>query len=138
MDISKLNSTDLLKLGQSLKAVDEKLLKPLSQGRNIWFRGEEKYFDLFMIEDQEKIKWIQVTFRGHYLDWKENQKIQTGRTNEYDESASTSPASKMLRSDGKPNLNFIKVIVGILDSRTDNELLKKASKILGNYTSDTE
>ncbi|MBW4683180.1 MAG: hypothetical protein KME19_24305 [Microcoleus vaginatus WJT46-NPBG5] len=125
-----MNQDEIVALGASLHRINQKLLKPKSQGYmlRIWYQGEEPYFDMFLDLLNNDIVWFQFTLRGKSLSWNQKQSsLQTGSTNELVvDDITYYSASKVITSDSNPDIDFIKLAQAILTTRAGDAIFDKA------------
>jgi hypothetical protein len=125
-----IDEDEITKLGQALRSVESAKLKKTPGGlQEFWFQGKERYFDVFVTEDKKQIKWIQVTFRGHYLEWK-NSSLTWGKAEDLKTSSQKAPASKALKPQTAISTDFVEVVIAILEENTRYEVLDRAALIL--------
>lgn len=124
-----LNKNEIVKLGASLREIEQKLLKQNYQEgvTRVWFQGEEPYFDIFDLKEDE-ITWFQFTLRGKSLSWDSRGKgFQTGFTNELrTDDVSFYAASKTIEADRETDWEFIEAVKLILQSRSEVPVFRKA------------
>lgn len=125
-----MNQDEIATLGASLQRIDQKLLKREKNGYKfrIWYQGSEPYFDVFFDLIGQNIVWFQFTLRGKSLSWSEKRScIQTGSTNELlVDDMTYYPASKIITSDGNPDIDFIKLVQAILRTRAGDDIFDQA------------
>jgi hypothetical protein len=121
-----MDQDEIAVLGASLRQIDQRLLTPAKeQGTTrIWYQGGEPYFDVFVELRQGKIEWFQFTLRGKSISW--NRQVsswQTGLTNEMRaDDVTFYPASKLIESDRKIDVEFVKLARSILQTRMGEEI----------------
>lgn len=125
-----MNKDEIIALGASLQRIDQKLLKPKKQGYilRIWYQGGEPYFDMFLDLLDNDIVWFQFTLRGQCLSWNQKQScLQTGSTNELVvDDITYYSASKVIKNDSTPDIDFIKLAQAILKTRAGDAMFDKA------------
>lgn len=119
----KIDKATASELGKSLR----KIATPSNQ--TYWYQGDEKYFSVFLSVARQKIDWIQITFRGHYLEWKNN-RIVMGETTDYEVRLTEAPSSKMLVPHTNLNSEFIKTVLEILSHANSDSLLNESVIII--------
>lgn len=112
-----LDLQDAPALGRSLRAIDPKLLKDPSPGRKSqWWKGDERYLDVFVETDKKGIAWIQVTVRCRAVTWDRDKKtMRTGTTNEMT-LGEPYPGSKTITNDKKNDDGVIAFALAMLDA----------------------
>ena len=129
-----LDKNEIESLGESLRVIKQKILKPCHEkdAVRIWLQGGEPYFDIFLDLKNDEIIWFQFTLRGKFLSWyHKNNLLQTGKTHELNiDDVSFHPASKVIDNDNICDLEFINLATSILQTRTDEEILTKALKLI--------
>ncbi|MEC4812150.1 MAG: hypothetical protein SAK29_02540 [Scytonema sp. PMC 1069.18] len=130
-----LDKEEIASLGASLRAIEQKWLKTgLSQGRRMWFQGDEPYFDIFFELNNNDIIWFEFTLRGKSLSWCQTTGWQTGSTNELKiDDVSFYPASKTIENDSKIDGDFINLVKAIFQTRAEEEIFAKALTLLNSY-----
>ncbi len=125
-----LNKNEIIKLGASLREIEQKLLKQSHKEGliRVWFQGEEPYFDIFFDLKEDEITWFQFTLRGKSLSWDSKRKgFQTGATNELRiDDVSFYAASKTIEADKNTDWQFIEAVKLIFQSRSEEPIFKKA------------
>ncbi|HEY9848264.1 MAG TPA: hypothetical protein V6D28_02300 [Leptolyngbyaceae cyanobacterium] len=128
-----MNQDQINALGASLRPIDQSLLKPGKDNsvKRIWYQGEESYFDIFFELKHNEIVWFQFTLRGKTLSWdKRSAQFQTGTTNELKPDEVTFyPASKLILSDRKIDIEFIEIVRAILETRAGEPLFDRALQL---------
>lgn len=117
-------------LGASLRRINQKLLTSAKGDgvKRVWYQGGEPYFDLFIDLREDDIEWFQLTLRGKSLSWNQAG-WQTGITNEGIVNDITFyPASKLIKTDNRPDFAFIELAYSILQTRAGDAIV---DKILG-------
>lgn len=120
----KISVEEAKTLGQTLRSIKSKKSEGSSFDEELWFQGDEKYFNVFVGITNRSIQWIQMTFRGAYLELKEG-KLVTGTTTDYQGSAMDGTPSKMLNRDQNLNKLFISTAMDILVSGENEETIAK-------------
>ncbi len=125
-----LDKNEIASLGASLREIEQKLLKQGHKEGNtrIWFQGEEPYFDVFFDFSNDQISWFQFTFRGKSISWdKRKPELQTGITNELCiDDVSFYAASKTIENDKQLDMEFIKLVKSILETRSEEAIFAQA------------
>lgn len=132
---TQLSEEDILQLGQSLRRISGDLMKASEgpMGERIWYQGREPYFDLVVENDQQGVRWFQLTLRGKVLLWnRTSQKVQTGETEELDVPPMLSyyAASKAIRDGAQLDMDFVRLGKRILRTRNGDPLLVSLADIL--------
>ncbi len=95
----------------------------------LWFRGSERYFDLFVEYDDKGLSWFQFTLRGCVLDWKHGV-LSAGFTNELEAVNSDMPSSRLIKgSDGAPSLAAL--FADMISQRKDDPFDRLFSALTG-------
>jgi hypothetical protein len=125
-----MDSTEIAKLGASLRRIDQKLLTSESEqgGLRVWYQGGEPYFDLFVELQEGEVVWFQLTLRGRAISWSKKRDRgalteascwQTGQTNELQTDDLTFyAASKLIERDRQVNRSFLDLVYAILKTRS--------------------
>lgn len=112
-----LDLADAAALGRSLRAIDPTMLKrPAPDRIALWWKGEERYLDVFIESDEWGVAWLQVTARCRALTW--DRATNTLRTGETDEIAlgSPYPGSKMVTHHQAVDDAVVAFALAILDA----------------------
>lgn len=129
-----MDSTEIAKLGASLRRIDQKLLTAESElgGVRVWYQGGEPYFDLFVELNEGEVVWFQLTLRGRAISWNKARDRgalsevncwQTGQTNELQTDDLTFySASKLIEGDCQLDRSFLDLVYAILKTRAGDEL----------------
>jgi hypothetical protein len=127
-----MDRTEIIALGASLRQIDQNLLKRCSNIQRIWYQGEEAYFDVFFELQNSELVWFQFTLRGKALFWdKQHSIVQTGLTNEFGtDNISYYPGSKLIKTDRKPDLEFVKLVKEILQTKAREPFFDRVLAIL--------
>lgn len=115
-------------LGRQLRPVNASLQRPpKSGGQSLWYRGEERYFDVMLeLDERGALTWFQLTVRGFSLTWdKRRDRLLTGRTDEL-ASSTLSPTSKLVHSQRTLDAELIDFARRLLQSRIDEPTLQQA------------
>lgn len=128
-----MNQDQINALGASLRPIDQSLLKVGKDNsiKRIWYQGEESYFDIFFELQHNEIVWFQFTLRGKTLSWdQKNSQFQTGMTNELKpDEVNFYPASKLIQSDRKQDIEFIEIVRAILETRIGEPIFDRALQL---------
>lgn len=90
----------------------------------LWFRGAERYFDLFVdLDVQGRPVWLQLTFRGHALtaDF-EKGRLTTERTSEFLDKQGPS-VTKMLFPQRQRDAAMLELVFKLLGERSEPALV---------------
>ncbi len=115
-------------LGRQLRPVNASLQRPpKGGGQSLWYRGEERYFDVMLeLDERGALTWFQLTVRGFSLTWdKARGGLLTGRTDELS-SSTHSPMSKLVHSQRTLDAELIDFARRLLESRGDEPTLQQA------------
>lgn len=127
------------RLGQSLRQINPKLMKPGTQpnSERLWFQGNEPYFDIVFEHQDDRITWFQFTLRGQSLSWQRHPPqgqgyITTGRTNEMQVPPDLHyyAGSKTIRENSQIQQQFLGVVKGVLRSQPDQPLFHQMLTLL--------
>lgn len=125
-----LSRNEIELLGASLHKIEQKLLKKADQDgtQRIWYQGEEPYFDIFFELLDSEIVWFQFTLRAKSVSWdNKRREFQTGVTNELKvDDVSFYAATKTIEADEKTDRDFLELVKAILQTRSEEEIFKKA------------
>ncbi|MEP0859508.1 hypothetical protein [Trichocoleus sp. DQ-U1] len=126
MDMA-MDRDEIAGLGASLRRINQKLLTSAKGDgvERVWYQGGEPYFDLFIDLRKDDIEWFQLTLRGKSLSWN-RAGWQTGITNEGIVNDITFyPASKLIKTDNRPDFAFIELAYSILQTRAGDAIVDK-------------
>jgi hypothetical protein len=122
----EMRALEVTTLGESLRRIDGKLLKPApnARGRRLWFQGNEPYFDVTLeVDDDGDILWLELTLRGQSLTLDiERRELKTGITNEREIAESLFPASKTISPDVDVRRVFAARMATLLEAGLDPAL----------------
>jgi hypothetical protein len=128
-----LTQSHLKDLAQGIRLIPSNKNSDAESDISLWYQGNEPYFDIFLSIKNNKLFWFQVTFRGRFIELKNNQ-LTSGSTNEYmidpDDHA---PSSKMLSPEVELDIGLLKIIHSILEQRKEVDPLRNIGEILGKY-----
>ncbi|MEP0852499.1 MULTISPECIES: hypothetical protein [Cyanophyceae] len=123
-----IDADEIVALGASLQRIDQKILTPVkvNGSKRIWYQGiKEPYFDVFLDLREDNIEWFQFTLRGKSLSWNKAG-WQTGITNEGSVNDITFyAASKLINTDNRLDLSFVKLAHSILETRAGDAIFDK-------------
>jgi hypothetical protein len=105
--------TEAKSLGESLRIINTKKQEGSLYDEELWYQGEEKYFNIFMGIVKDDIEWVQLTFRGAYIELKKGTLV-TGTTSEFSGAAMDGTPSKLLNRDQNFNKPFLQVSIELL------------------------
>lgn len=124
----KINFEEQISLGNGLREV-QLSSKITNEEIHYWFQGEEKYFNVSIATSTGAISWIQISFRGFFLEWKPDRLIW-GETNEFTNNAGKYPSSKTLNPKVQLDIEFINTIIGILTNARKIDLINQSVNVI--------
>lgn len=125
----ELSEKEMTTLGQGLRSIKVAKKQKAGSQEEHWFQGKENGLDVFVTTDKRDIKWIQITFRKLFVEWKESG-VSWGYINNVRESANQFPASSTLKPEPKMNFDFVEAVIGILEENDEYELLGQVAYVL--------
>lgn len=137
--LTTITPTAIERLGQSLRQINPKLMKPGTQpnSKRCWFQGNEPYFDLVFERQGDRITWFQFTLRGQSLSWQRQTPegdgyITTGQTNEMQVPPDLHyyAGSKTIRENSQIQQQVFTVVKGVLRSQPDQPLFRQMLTLL--------
>ncbi len=129
-----MDNAEAKRLAASLRRIESEAMRAPRPGlKQLWYRGEEPYFDVFfeLKETTEVLDWFQFTLRGRAITWQTG-RLWTGDTHET-EIGSNHPASKDIDEDAKLDREFAAEVVQILGERETEDHFQLARLMITAY-----
>ncbi len=134
--VSRSTPTGLLTLdeakvvGQSLRPVQEGLLKQPAQGRSSWWVSDQRYIEVSVFDDDDGVSLVEVAIRGRLCRYRRGHGTSTSVTDEL--SLSTpAPASRLESADDHLDRGVVEVAITLLLASPDERLHAAAGLIAG-------
>ncbi len=123
---------DPVQLASGLRRIDERLQKQGPAGSvQIWYKGEEPYFDLFFEIDADGcLLWFQLTYRGRAVTWDgPHNQVWTGLTGER-QLQPNQPATQLVQPSTELDRELVRFALTLLRARADEEPFAQAAAAL--------
>jgi len=123
---------EIIRLAATLRAVNPAFLRKSPGRSRRWYQGGEAYFEIFAdLDDDGRLCWFQLTFRGRSLTWDQRRdRLVTGRTDELDSRPVHHPASPLLALTDDLDDPLVDFARRLLECRPDDEVLGQAREVL--------